>query len=122
MFQPGDTVYEKRSILLFRETYEQCFRVKAAEDSISQYDGTNVYRLMLEEIIYMHSGVEKPGPRLVLTTRHIREYDGLKGITTEELGIIPWNTLPEDMQRAIYDRISRRSRQFFHVSALPSSI
>ncbi|KAF5557750.1 hypothetical protein FNAPI_5343 [Fusarium napiforme] len=122
LFKPGDIVYEKRYTPPFRETYEQCFRVKATEESISQYDGTKVYCLVLEEIVYIQSSDKKPGPRLVSTTRHIREYSGLKRTTTEELGIIPWEKLPKDIQRATCDRISRRSRQFLHVSALPFSI
>ncbi|KAF5026461.1 hypothetical protein F66182_1448 [Fusarium sp. NRRL 66182] len=122
IFQPGDIVYEERSIRPFHAMYEQCFRVRRAEDFISRYDGSNVLRLTLEEIIYMPSGFIKSGPRLVLTARHIREYDGLKQITTRDMGIIPFNMVPAEEQSAIRTRLTQRGRRFLHLSTLPFSI
>ncbi|SCN86474.1 uncharacterized protein FFC1_05161 [Fusarium fujikuroi] len=122
LFPPGRIVYERREIPPFKELYEQCFRVRRVEDFISHYDGTNVFRLVLEEIVYMKGSGVRPGTRLVLTSRHIREYDGMRDITTEGLGLVPLNLIPKEEQNRICIAIAQRSRRFLHLSAIPFSI
>jgi hypothetical protein len=92
--------------------YEQCFGVHKVEDFISHYDGSRVLRLSLAEIIYRHSRSHTSGPRMVWTTRHIREYDGLKQITTEDLGIIPFSMIPLEKRNDIHAMLLQRGRQF----------
>jgi hypothetical protein len=121
LFRLGDIVYEKRIIPPFHYTYEQCFSIHKAEEFVSQHDSTKVLRLSLAEIIYRPSRSNKPGPRMVRTTRHIRKYDGLKGITAEDIGIIPFNMVPLEERTAIEARLTQRGRRFLQLSMLPFS-
>ncbi|RGP77372.1 p-loop containing nucleoside triphosphate hydrolase [Fusarium longipes] len=122
LFPPGEIVYEKRSIRPFHDMYEQCFRVRTAEDFTSRYDGSNVFRLDLEEVIYVPSVTRKSGPGLVSTTRYIREYDGVKDIKIPEMGIIPFRVIPKEERDAIQTRLIGRSRRFLDLSSRPFSI
>lgn len=88
LFQPGTIVYEKRLIPPFNEFYEQCFRVRSTEDIVGHCDGTNIFRLLLEEIVYTQGSGVRPGTMIISTSRHIREYDGLRNITPEDLGVV----------------------------------
>ncbi|RBR07078.1 uncharacterized protein FIESC28_10824 [Fusarium coffeatum] len=121
LFRPGDISYEKHTIAPFQDVYEQCFGVDACEESVSQYDGTRVLLLRLAEITYSPGQHHNPGPRMGMTTRHIREYDGVKQVTVEDLGIIPFSLMEVEKQDAIRAKLVQRGRRFFQVSKLPFS-
>ncbi|WXC59621.1 hypothetical protein SNK03_005482 [Fusarium graminearum] len=121
LFRPGTIVYEKRTIPPRHNIYEQCFSVNKLEGSVSRYDSTNVLCLSLAEMVYSYSMSNEPGPRMMWTTRHIRQYGGLKGITTEDLGIIPLNIIPPEERTAIEARLTQRGRQMLQISRMPFS-
>ncbi|CEF77622.1 unnamed protein product [Fusarium graminearum] len=121
LFRPGTIVYEKRTIPPRHNIYEQCFSVNKLEGSVSRYDNTNVLCLSLAEMVYSYSMSNEPGPRMMWTTRHIRQYGGLKGITTEDLGIIPLSIIPPEERTAIEARLTQRGRQMLQISRMPFS-
>ncbi|PTD06769.1 hypothetical protein FCULG_00005326 [Fusarium culmorum] len=121
LFRPGTIVYERRTIPPRHNIYEQCFSVNKLEGSVSRYDGTNVFCLSLAEMVYSYSMSNEPGPRMMWTTRHIRQYCGLKGITTEDIGIIPFSIIPPEERTAIEARLTQRGRQILQISRMPFS-
>lgn len=121
LFRPGDIAYEKRTIPPFHHIYEQCFSIYKVEESVSRYDGTKVLCLSLAEIVYSNSMSDTPGPRMAWTTRHIRQYDGSKDITTEDLGIIPFNMIPTEERISIQARLIQRGRRVLQISSMPFS-
>ncbi|KAJ4129126.1 hypothetical protein NW768_007659 [Fusarium equiseti] len=101
LFRPGDIVYERLTVAPFQDSYEQCFSVHSSEYSISQFDGTRVLCLTLVEITYRSSQANTHGPATVWTTRYIQEYDGVKQITTEDLGIVPFDMMASEKRDII---------------------
>nr|CEG05595.1 unnamed protein product [Fusarium clavum] len=106
LFRPGDIVYEKLPVAPFQDSYEQCFSVHSSEDSVSRYDGTKA---------------NISGPGMVWTTRYIREYEGGKQITTEDLGIVPFSMMAAQKRDAIKTTLIERGRRFLQISKLPFS-
>lgn len=121
LFRPGDIVYEKLPVAPFQDLYEQCFSVHSSEDSVSRYDGTRVLCLTLAEMTYRSGQVNTSGPVTVWTTRYIREYDGVKQLTTEDLGIVPLSMLAPEKRHAIKTALMERGRRFLEISQLPFS-
>jgi hypothetical protein len=122
LFRPMEIVYEKRLIPPYNNPYDQCFRLKRIDDFHSFIDGVSALRLTVEEIIYRHSVTGSSGPRLIRSTRHIRKYDGLKQITAEDLGIVPYGMISSQKQETIRAELSARSRQFLRLCTLPFSV
>jgi len=121
LFRPGDIVYERRAVAPFQDLYEQCFSVHSSEDSISEYDGARVLSLTLIEMTHRSSQVNTRGPLMVWTTRYVREYNGFKQITAEDLGIMPFSMMTQEKRNAIKATLVERGRRFLQISTLPFS-
>jgi len=79
-------------------------------------------RLIVEELIYIRTEHGYVVPVLFPSTRHNRKFEGLKNITADDLGVVPYNMISSRERKRLLSKLGERSRHYIHLSTMPFSI
>jgi len=123
IFEPREILYEEHLIPPSDVTYAQCVRLVSLKDVRSSFDGIEALQLTVEDFAYTPEET-RPGRRLVsfTSTRQIRKYAGVKRMTVEDLGLIPYRMMSTYEQEVVESKLCKRSLEYFRLCTIPFSV
>ncbi|KAK4454918.1 hypothetical protein QBC34DRAFT_433158 [Podospora aff. communis PSN243] len=122
IFEPQSIVYERRHIPPRGTPYDQCFRIEGLEYTYGHLGDPETLRLTVSEVVYRPAITGSGGCfSLCRSTREIRRYSGLKHITADDLGFVPYKSMTLQSRREILETLSERGRRYLHLCSMPFS-
>ncbi|KAF6825974.1 hypothetical protein CPLU01_09966 [Colletotrichum plurivorum] len=118
VFLPGLFAYSKRRILSETTPFEECLVIQSREPSIEDIQGNRrVFGIKcLSWVLDQSLG------NLVLVPRifPVNEYYLRRGITFDDLGLVPFEALPAGERETVRDRFIKRGKDFVETFRTPS--